>query len=223
MKTKLLLLASAAIIPLTLPSCDPGVYYGGTYGSGYSSGGYVSSLPYGYQTVHVSGNPYYYHNNVWYRRSNGRYIRCSRPHGYRGSLGGHHSGHGHISHLPSGYRSHTIRGSRYYSHGNSWYQRRDGKYYRVSRPSSYHPSSKPSWRSNDRGRSDYRGRGHTSINPGIRSGVKPQISSPRNTNMVVSRKQPRVTPSTSSRSRGNSVERKKPEAKDFFPGGRSRR
>ena len=46
-----------------------------------------SVLPVGYQTVWVSGAPYYFYGNSWYRRSNSRFIRSSRPIGYKGSIG----------------------------------------------------------------------------------------------------------------------------------------
>ncbi len=152
---KTLLIALSTVILLALPSCvDPGYgYYGGTS---------YSVLPYGYSTVHVSGVPYYYYGNSWYRRSSGRYIRCSRPHGYHGTIGRHssrhhgtigrHSSRHHgITRLPRGYRSHNIGGTRYYSHGNTWY-RRSGNIYHVTprphhskTPSKYHSS--PSYRS----------------------------------------------------------------------------
>ena len=44
-------------------------------------------LPVGYQTVWIGGSPYYYYGNSWYRRSNSRFIRSSRPIGYKGSIG----------------------------------------------------------------------------------------------------------------------------------------
>ncbi len=151
MHIKLILLAVAGVGSFLLTSCDSGVYYGAAYQPGYhGSRGHINVLPYGYRTIHVRGKAYYYHNNFWYHRNNGRYYRCSRPSGYHGSLGrisGNHYGQGHLTRLPRGYRSHYLSGTRYYSHGNLWYKYRSGRYYRVSRPSSYKPSYKPSYRS----------------------------------------------------------------------------
>jgi hypothetical protein len=130
---KILLIALSAVILLVLPSCvDPGYgYYGG---SGYYGSSSYSALPYGYNTIHVSGIPYYYYGNSWYRRGSGRYIRCGRPHGYHGTIGRHSSYGRGINHLPRGYRSHNIGGSRYYSHGNTWYRRKGSNYHVTPRP-----------------------------------------------------------------------------------------
>jgi len=139
MKTPLLLSVLCALVLLLLPSCaDPNYYGSSSYGSSYYGSSSYSTLPYGYNTVHVSGVPYYYYGNSWYRRSSGRYISCSRPHGYHGSIGhsGHHYNHG-ISRLPHGYRSVTVGDSRYYNHGSNWYRKSGSRYVTCARPTSY--------------------------------------------------------------------------------------
>ncbi len=135
MKTPFLLTALGALTLLLLSSCvDPG-YYGGS--AHYSSASYTT-LPHGYNTVYVSGTPYYHHGSQWYRRSSGRYINCSRPHGYHGSIGHsrHQSSYG-ISHLPYGYRSVTVGSSNYYNHGSTWYRKSGSRYVTCQRPSGY--------------------------------------------------------------------------------------
>lgn len=48
-------------------------------------------MPVGHKVIYVGGVSYYYYGNSWYRRSNGRYIGCVRPHGYNGSIGRRHN------------------------------------------------------------------------------------------------------------------------------------
>lgn len=134
MKTPFLLGALGALTLLLLSSCVDPSYYGESVH--YGSTGY-STLPSGYNTVHVSGTPYYHYGSQWYRGSSGRYISCSRPYGYHGSIGhSRHSSHG-ISHLPYGYRSVTVGSSSYYNHGSSWYRRSGSRYVTCQRPSGY--------------------------------------------------------------------------------------
>jgi len=139
MKTSLLLVALCTLVLLLLPSCvDPNYYGSSSYGSIHYGSSSYSALPYGYNTVHVSGVPYYYYGNRWYRRSSGRYISCSRPHGYQGSIGhsSQHYNHG-ISRLPYGYRSVSVGNSRYYNHGSTWYRKSGNRYVTCQRPTSY--------------------------------------------------------------------------------------
>jgi hypothetical protein len=135
MKTPFLLGALGALTLLLLSSCVDPSYYGGSVHYGSAS---YATLPYGYDTVHVSGTPYYHYGSQWYRRSSGRYISCSRPHGYHGSIGHsrHQSSHG-ISHLPYGYRSVTVGSSSYYNHGSTWYRKSGSRYVTCQRPSGY--------------------------------------------------------------------------------------
>ncbi len=48
-------------------------------------------MPVGHKVIYVGGISYYYYGNSWYRRNNGRYIGCARPHGYNGSIGRHNN------------------------------------------------------------------------------------------------------------------------------------
>ncbi len=119
----------------------------------YSSVG-LRVLPTGYRTVHVGGNPYYYASNSWYRRSNGRYIGCPRPYGYRGSIGSSYNGrYGNnygLTRLPSGYRTITYGGQIFYNNGSSWYNRNGGRYHQCSAPRGYYnryPSRRSSYNS----------------------------------------------------------------------------
>lgn len=148
MKKQLLLLIPCLFGILLLSSCvDPNYYGGGSYYGSYS----YTTLPYGYRTVYVSGAPYYYYGNRWYRHHGGRYISCARPHGYHGSIGRvHHHGHS-ISHLPHGYRTVVVGGHRYYHHGSSWYRKSGSHYTRCASPSGYKgPSSHhPHYRGSD--------------------------------------------------------------------------
>lgn len=135
MKTPFLLGALGALTLLLLSSCVDPNYYGESVHYGSAS---YTTLPNGHNTVYVSGTPYYHHGSQWYRRSSGRYISCSRPHGYHGSIGhsGHHSSHG-ISRLPYGYRSVTVGSSSYYNHGSTWYRKSGSRYVTCQRPSGY--------------------------------------------------------------------------------------
>lgn len=113
--------------------------------AGYSSVS-LNVLPSGYETVYVSGSPYYYVGNTWYRRAHNGYISCPRPHGYRGSLGGsYYSGYGSyygndygLTDLPYGYQTVSYGSQIYYTSGNSWYRRSGGRYHSCSAPSGYH-------------------------------------------------------------------------------------
>lgn len=132
MNMKYLTIILGSLSLLLLPSCVvPADYYGAP--SAHSS---IRVLPAGYKTVYVSGSPYYYHNNYWYKPYNGRYIQSSRPRNYYGPIGrsSYNYNHQGLHRLPSGYTSTYISGSRYYHNGNSWYQRRGNQYYKTSRP-----------------------------------------------------------------------------------------
>lgn len=143
MRNKFLALITCSFAVLSASSC---VVPDGNLAS-YSTTS-LSVLPTGYRTVHVGGNPYYYARNSWYRRSNGRYISCSRPHGYHGSVGAFYGGYGSgygLSRLPGGFRTVNYGGQIYYNSGSSWYHRRGGRYHQCSAPrgySSYHRSSR---------------------------------------------------------------------------------
>jgi len=125
-----------------MSSCAPlGVPYGpGYYDNGYNGGvSYISSLPYGYSTVYVSGTPFFFHNNFWYRRSSRGFYKTSRPLGYKGNLGRINNNR-FLTRLPGGFKSHNIGGVRYFNNGNSWYTLRGGKYYPTSRPKNFRSS-----------------------------------------------------------------------------------
>ncbi|MBT8036208.1 MAG: hypothetical protein KJO21_01570 [Verrucomicrobiae bacterium] len=128
---KFVMIALSSIALITLSSCvDPNIYGGSGYGSAYYSSSSYSTLPYGYRTVRVSGTPYYYYGNSWYRRSSGRYISCSRPHGYHGTIGRHSYHHSRsITHSPHRYRSPYTGSSRYSSHNKDWNHRHSNNHY----------------------------------------------------------------------------------------------
>lgn len=123
---------------LSLSSCvDPTYYEGGYRSSGSAT---FTTLPHGYSTIYVSGNPYYYHGSRWYRRSGSHYINCSRPHGYHGNIGSPHHYSG-ISRLPYGYRTTYVGGSRYYNHGSTWYRKSGSRYVSCAKPSGHHSNT----------------------------------------------------------------------------------
>ena len=123
---------------LSLSSCVDPTYYEGGYRS--SSSATFTTLPYGYSTIYVSGNPYYYHGSRWYRRSGSHYIHCSRPHGYHGNIGRPHHYSG-VSRLPYGYRTTYVGGSRYYNHGSTWYRKSGSRYVSCAKPSGHHSNT----------------------------------------------------------------------------------
>ena len=123
---------------LSLSSCvDPTYYEGGYRSSGSAT---FTTLPHGYSTIYVSGNPYYYHGSRWYRRSGSHYINCSRPHGYHGNIGSPHHYSG-VSRLPYGYRTTYVGGSRYYNHGSTWYRKSGSRYVSCAKPSGHHSNT----------------------------------------------------------------------------------
>ena len=123
---------------LSLSSCvDPTYYEGGYKSSGSAT---FTTLPHGYSTIYVSGNPYYYHGSRWYRRSGSHYINCSRPHGYHGNIGSPHHYSG-TSRLPYGYRTTYVGGSRYYNHGSTWYRKSGSRYVSCAKPSGHHSNT----------------------------------------------------------------------------------
>lgn len=139
MNHPLLHIALGMIAAVLLSSCVDPNYYGGSYG--YVGSSSYSTLPYGYQTVYVSGTPYYYHGKSWYRYHGGRYVVCPRPYGYHGSIGHTHH-HGTISRLPYGCRKVVVHGRPYYNHGNHWYRKSGSRYVTCSKPSGYRDHKK---------------------------------------------------------------------------------
>ena len=123
---------------LSLSSCVDPTYYEGGYRS--SGSAIFTTLPHGYSTIYVSGNPYYYHGSRWYRRSGSHYINCSRPHGYHGNIGRPHHYSG-VSRLPYGYRTTYVGGSRYYNHGSTWYRKSGSRYVSCAKPSGHHSNT----------------------------------------------------------------------------------
>lgn len=128
MKTKLLISAAALITAIATPSCVAPYHP-----VAHASVG-ISSLPHGYQTIHHGGLSYYFANNIWYRRSNGKFFKTSRPLGYKGSIGSFNRSRG-IASLPHGYKSFSHKGSTYYSNGSKFYRKSNGKFINVGRPS----------------------------------------------------------------------------------------
>lgn len=164
----------------------------------------LSVLPTGYRTVNVGGDPYYYARNSWYRRHNGRYIGCSRPHGYRGSIGssyargyGNHYG---LSRLPSGYSSVSYGGQIFYNNGSSWYNRNGGRYHRCSAPRGYRNNRYHSNR-----RTSYGSRNHTRHNDhrGHHQSSYSRNSSRTNHTNASNHRSNSASPSRSSVYRGN--------------------
>lgn len=188
MKTPLLLLSLSAVSLLLLSSCVDPNYYGGSayYGSSSYSSSYTT-MPYGYTTVHVSGVPYYYYGNSWYRRSGSRYISCARPHGYSGSIG--HS---------SRYSSYRRPGPSYTTRAHS-----GGSYspsYRSIKPSTQHYRPGPSYQSGSPRHPSPSGtyrKGSRSGGPSIRSGSSGRTSfTPTHTPRIQSPQPsaPRISP-----------------------------
>ncbi len=158
MKTKLLSFLCCTFAILSISSC---VYPDGSY-VGHSSVS-LSVLPSGYQTVYVSGSPYYYVGNTWYRRGHGGYVSCPRPYGYRGTLGSsYYGGYGDdyvLTSLPRGYRTVSYGGVVYYNHGSSWYRRNGGRYHSCAAPRGYNNHYPTSYHS---GHNHYSGHNHHS-------------------------------------------------------------
>ena len=138
MNNAFLTTALTALGILSLSSCvDPTYYEGGYRSSGSAT---FTTLPHGYSTIYVSGNPYYYHGSRWYRRSGSHYINSSRPHGYHGNIGSPHHYSG-VSRLPYGYRTTYVGGSRYYNHGSTWYRKSGSRYVSCAKPSGHHSNA----------------------------------------------------------------------------------
>lgn len=130
------LISLASLSIFLLSSCvDPNYYNTGSSGTSYSTSATFTTLPHGYRTVYVSGNPYYYCGSRWYRRSGSHYITCARPYGYYGTIGRTHH-YQSVSRLPYGYRSTYVGGHRYYTHRNTWYRKSGSRYVTCSKPSS---------------------------------------------------------------------------------------
>jgi hypothetical protein len=164
MKIKIINSLICLLAIISIPSC---VNPDGSL-AGYTNVS-LNVLPSGYQTVYVSGSPYYYVRNTWYRRAHNGYVSCPRPHGYRGSLGaGYYGGYGDhsdsdygLTHLPYGYQTVSYGSQIYYNNGNSWYRRNGGRYHVCSEPSGYYnsysrrrPSYQNSYHSNHNHHSD---------------------------------------------------------------------
>ena len=139
MKRKTILTTLSALIFLAIPSCylpDPG-YRSTTRVVG------ISSLPYGYRTVSVGGSPYYYHGNSWYRRNQGRYIRCNRPHGYHGSIGRNYGYRNtRVSHSPYrgsyGHNRYNPHKSIHVNHGSYGHRNYGSRGYKSNNPHRSH-------------------------------------------------------------------------------------
>ena len=130
------LISLASLSIFLLSSCvDPNYYNTGSSGTSYSTSATFTTLPHGYRTIYVSGNPYYYCGSRWYRRSGSHYITCARPYGYYGTIGRTHH-YQSVSRLPYGYRSTYVGGHRYYTHRNTWYRKSGSRYVTCSKPSS---------------------------------------------------------------------------------------
>jgi hypothetical protein len=145
-KTPLILGCLGLAISASLVSCvDP--YYGGatsasvtTYRTGYE----VQTLPSGYRTEVISGDPYYVYNGTYFRPRSGRYVvvEAPRQRGYYDSRYDRRDGpydrtvtrERVITHLPSGYRVVTHRGTRYYQVRDTYYQQRGSGYVIVQSP-----------------------------------------------------------------------------------------
>lgn len=135
MKHRILLPVLTALLVLCLSSCVDPYYYDDNTTLSVSAS--YTTLPHGYQTVYVSGIPYYYCGSRWYRRSGSHYIVCSRPYGYYGHIGRpyhHHS----IQRLPYGCRTTYVGGHRYYTHNNKWYRKSGSGYVACAKPKSHH-------------------------------------------------------------------------------------
>lgn len=147
MKHRILLPILTALLALCVSSCVDPYYYDDS--TTFSASASYTTLPHGYQTVYVSGIPYYYCGSRWYRRSGSHYIVCSRPYGYYGHLGRSYH-HYSISRLPYGCRTTYVGGHRYYNHGDKWYRKSGSGYVACSKPKGdskhkhqkYHASSK---------------------------------------------------------------------------------
>lgn len=100
-----------------------------TYRTGYE----VRSLPSGYRTEVIAGDPYYVYNGTYYRPRSGRYVVVEAPRNrYDGRRD--YSRETVITRLPSGYRTVTHRGVRYYQVRDSYYQQRGSGYVVVRAP-----------------------------------------------------------------------------------------
>lgn len=93
------------------PYYRPAAYYG-YYGFHRPSIGFVLSvLPFGYRTVYLGPNPYYYYDGIYYRPyAHNRYEVVDPPVGAR------------IPELPAGAKAQVINGQKFYEY--------DGDYYR---------------------------------------------------------------------------------------------
>ena len=98
------------------PIYSPGVY--STYGAPYryshfgpAFGLRVNILPFGYNSIYIGHNPYYYYQGVYYRPYNaGGYQVTAPPLGAK------------VSRLPAGAKTQVIDGQKYYELGGTFYQ-----------------------------------------------------------------------------------------------------
>ncbi len=137
---------SIPALALGLSSCaiDP---YGATVTTySYSPGYQVATLPRGYTTVTVSGTPYYYYNDVYYRPRGSGYVVVRSPHHHRGPYGDrdhdgirnrydYHNNNYHVyDRIPGRYTTIRHGGRVYYRSGNTYYTSRGTGYIIVPRP-----------------------------------------------------------------------------------------
>jgi hypothetical protein len=133
-------------ISSSLVSCVDPYAYGPTTTSTvttYRTGYEVQTLPSGYRTEVIAGDPYYVYNGTYFRPRSGRYVVVEAPRGgrYYDTRYDRRSPYDRtvtrervITHLPSGYRVVTHRGNRYYQVRDVYYQQRGSGYVIVQAP-----------------------------------------------------------------------------------------
>ncbi|MGJ8678117.1 MAG: hypothetical protein ACSHX0_11410 [Akkermansiaceae bacterium] len=194
MQIKISLLAISALSLFVLPSCVVPQYSGAT--PAYASPSYNSPvvntsirvLPQGYRTVYVSGSPYYYHGNSWYRRYNNRYISCPRPQAYRGNIGYSQKLIKPTSYSQpvSRYRTTSLVGNKYYSSASPQYYQQQGNNHSSRKSYQTKPKPKPTQYNNrtepNRNKvspPQKQKKTYSQQNPKQKSQVKPPASSSR--------------------------------------------
>jgi hypothetical protein len=158
--SRAILVASGVAICMGLASCvypfDDQAGGGATY-TMYQSGYRLQSLPYGYRSETISGNPYYYDNGNYYRRDSSGYVVVEAPRDSRYyddyrrvrqnrevnssrnqqiyDRNNPQVRHGEvITRLPSGHRVVTHRGQNYYQVNDRYYIQDRAGYVRVANP-----------------------------------------------------------------------------------------
>ena len=118
----------------------------------YQPGYRIDSLPGGYRSELITGNNYYYHNGVYYRRHSNGYVVVDAPRTsrYYTEYDRHRGGDRHrisdnyrdqrrdsvrvIPSLPAGYRIVNHGGNQYYQSGENYYRRDANGYVVVQSP-----------------------------------------------------------------------------------------